>query len=633
MWPAFKNYNAVTGAADNAYFEVIERFAFVVVSDLHTSDSYPNATVTSNLQQIRDWVISPTPEMPAPKFMVITGDFPHLWQTEATIDSVIGPDFLWYPVIGNHEVSDDINNFNQIRDTKVPSLPNVVSYGPVGSQNTTYSWDFGNAHFVAINSYWDGTTNPGADHAVDGDIRPQLRTWIENDLASFGRTHNFAFVHEPAYPAHRHVGDSLDAFPANRDAFVTTLNDGNVQSLFSGHTHYYEHDIAPEYALGDLHQITSGYLRAFNDGLPTITYVLVGGTETTYKVYRRTSSSTPFSLYEEWTISTGPVVEIPQVPLDFLATAVSDFQINLTWTDNSLNESGFEIWSSDSLGIPVGLLATVTANTISFSDTGLDPLTEYCYLVRAVNAAGESAYAAVSCDETPEEPVVPGVLEDFESGYTLGAELRIHPDWFYEDANSGPKPLAGIGVANSIGLSDGDRIFTWVTQPFTWSEASLTGVVLQMDFKTDGSAHFDDDRLGWMISKTDDDSIHIFGAQMDPGGTGYNIECYWQNTSSADYRGTIANLPALTANAWYRFRLEVIKLTATSARVDVSLTALDASGNPGAVVASGSIADTSALGTNAPNAKYFNAATMWPAYKNFTAAAAPADNAYFQLQN
>ena len=130
MWPAFKNYSALDGAADNAYAEVIykaQAFAFVVVTDLHTSDSYPNLTVESNLQQVRDWIDNPTPDMPAPAFMVISGDFPHLWQTEATIDNIIGPDFLWYPVIGNHEVSDDINNFYEIRDTKVPSLPHIVN--------------------------------------------------------------------------------------------------------------------------------------------------------------------------------------------------------------------------------------------------------------------------------------------------------------------------------------------------------------------------------------------------------------------------------------------------------------------------------------------------------------------------
>ena len=43
MWPAYKNYNAIPGAADNACFDLVSgRFAFIVSTDWHTSDSYPN---------------------------------------------------------------------------------------------------------------------------------------------------------------------------------------------------------------------------------------------------------------------------------------------------------------------------------------------------------------------------------------------------------------------------------------------------------------------------------------------------------------------------------------------------------------------------------------------------------------
>ena len=134
--------------------------------------------------------------------MVITGDFPYVSQTQASIDTVLGSGFLWYPVIGNHEIADDstLSNFNYIRDTIVPSLPYIVDYGPTGSTNTSYSWDYSNAHFVAVNAYWDGTTNTNADHLADGDIRPQLRTWIDTDLTDSSEPHRFVFVHEPAYP-------------------------------------------------------------------------------------------------------------------------------------------------------------------------------------------------------------------------------------------------------------------------------------------------------------------------------------------------------------------------------------------------------------------------------------------------
>ena len=104
---------------------------------------------------------------------------------------------------------------------------------------------------------------------------------------------------------HRHVGDSLDKYPANRDAFIATLNSNQVETLFCGHTHYYEHDIAPEYPLGNLHQVTNGALQG--DGA-TITYVLVDGDSVTYKVYYRANSSTPFALNEQWTIGVDTTV-------------------------------------------------------------------------------------------------------------------------------------------------------------------------------------------------------------------------------------------------------------------------------------------------------------------------------------
>ena len=220
------------------------------------------------------------------------------------------------------------------------------------------------------------------------------------------------------------------------------------------------------------------------------------------------------------------------------------------------------------------------------------------------------------------------LCEDFESGYTLGSTVGAHPDWF--DNGSGPVITAGNGVAGSIGLAASGTIFTWTANPFDWNAPDFVGANFQLDFQTDGSGFFDDDRIGWMITDDSTSSSNIMGIQLDPGGGGYNIEGYWDGVNAADKRPDIVDLPTLGNNTWYRFRAEFTKLSATSARIDVSLTELDGSGNPLSVVASGSILDTAALGEDEPHSKYFTG-PIWPAYKNHTGGGAPADNACFDI--
>jgi hypothetical protein len=220
------------------------------------------------------------------------------------------------------------------------------------------------------------------------------------------------------------------------------------------------------------------------------------------------------------------------------------------------------------------------------------------------------------------------VCESFESGYTLGAELRTHPDWFYEAWASGPKPTAGIGVAGSIGLSEGDRPFTWIAHPFDWNAPDFLGVSVWMDFQSDATGHVNEDRVGWVFSNTS--CTDPFAVQLYPGGTSHVIQGYWDGVGGPDRTPTIVALSPLSADTWYRLRADVAKLTATSARIDVTLTQLDSSGNPVAVAATGSVTDTSVLGDSAPLPKYFTG-PLWPAFKNYNAVVGAADNACFDL--
>jgi hypothetical protein len=83
----------------------------------------------------------------------------------------------------------------------------------------------------------------------------------------------------------------------------------------------------------------------------------------------------------------------PTAPSNLAATAVSTTQINLSWSDNSSDESGFKIERKTGASGTYAQVATTNADSITYSDTGLSPGTTYYYRVRAYNASGDSTYS------------------------------------------------------------------------------------------------------------------------------------------------------------------------------------------------------------------------------------------------
>lgn len=83
---------------------------------------------------------------------------------------------------------------------------------------------------------------------------------------------------------------------------------------------------------------------------------------------------------------------IPAKPTNLVAAPVSYTQINLNWTDNSNNETGFEIFRSNSPFSNFVTIATVPAGVSSYSDTALKFNTKYYYKIRAIGQFGESAF-------------------------------------------------------------------------------------------------------------------------------------------------------------------------------------------------------------------------------------------------
>jgi hypothetical protein len=82
----------------------------------------------------------------------------------------------------------------------------------------------------------------------------------------------------------------------------------------------------------------------------------------------------------------------PAAPANLVATVIPPDQINLSWTDNSSNETGFRIERKDNKGAFLQI-ATVGSGLTAFSNNGLLLDTAYCYRVCAYSAAGNSGYS------------------------------------------------------------------------------------------------------------------------------------------------------------------------------------------------------------------------------------------------
>lgn len=121
-------------------------------------------------------------------------------------------------------------------------------------------------------------------------------------------------------------------------------------------------------------------------------------TEYCYQVRAIGAGAAPASAFSNSDCATTPAPPPPATPTGLAATAISPTRINLAWQDNATDEGGYEIRRSTGGGTYT-VLATLPADAASFSDTGLDPDTEYCYRVRATGAGG--------APDSPLTPVTP----------------------------------------------------------------------------------------------------------------------------------------------------------------------------------------------------------------------------------
>ncbi|RFS19562.1 T9SS C-terminal target domain-containing protein [Chitinophaga silvatica] len=97
----------------------------------------------------------------------------------------------------------------------------------------------------------------------------------------------------------------------------------------------------------------------------------------------------------------------PTAPSALKVTVNNYSKLNLTWTDNSNNETGFEIYRSTSSNGTFNIVATTAANVTAYTDTALNASTAYYYKIRAIGQFGESAFTSTANATTSAKPTPP----------------------------------------------------------------------------------------------------------------------------------------------------------------------------------------------------------------------------------
>ncbi|MCC2668057.1 MAG: metallophosphoesterase [Armatimonadetes bacterium] len=124
----------------------------------------------------------------------------------------------FWPALGNHD-----NGTKQ--GAPLLALFDVPANGPLGLQTgRNYSFDYGNAHFVAFDS-----------NAARPVLQKTIGPWLAADLKASKQPWKFVFMHHPPYSSANHGEDARI-----RDVMVPFFQQGKVDVVFSGHDHSYE---------------------------------------------------------------------------------------------------------------------------------------------------------------------------------------------------------------------------------------------------------------------------------------------------------------------------------------------------------------------------------------------------------
>lgn len=273
------------------------------------------------------------------------------------------------------------------------------------------------------------------------------------------------------------------------------------------------------------------------------------------------------------------LLAIPITPGGFSLGGESSASIQLSWSDLSNNETGFEIERSlTGLGEDFSLVYTSGQNTASYTDIGLENETQYFYRIRAINSTGPSLYTSIQTTSTllavPDAPttlIITGVStnsvtmiwsdqSDNELGFMVERSTESGTNFSVVHTT-----IAGVQTYTNIGLVENTQYFYRIR---AYNSAGISGFTPEANVTTQlsapsapGGLYLDNItessiRLNW-VDNSDNESGFEIERSPTPGTGFIRISTTELDVSSFTNTG-------LDENVTYYYRVRAINLAGNS---------------------------------------------------------------------
>ena len=189
-----------------------------------------------------------------------------------------------WPTPGNHDYADNANAMD-IDYYKIFTVPTKAEAGGIASGTSAYySYDYGNVHFVSLDSYG----KEGGQYKLYDTTGTQVQ-WLKRDLAANKQSWTVVYFHHPPHTKGSHNSDTEDELIRLRQNLTPILERFGVDLVLNGHSHVYERS----YRLRNYTGLANTFRKRTNatdstsfryDGSPNSCPVISQGAGTVYAV-------------------------------------------------------------------------------------------------------------------------------------------------------------------------------------------------------------------------------------------------------------------------------------------------------------------------------------------------------------